>query len=202
MTGRRSGFGLSGASSRGTARVVAARTRGGVVTFLLGCLAMYGCTVEPRDGGVQVSSEVIEPSETEPARASEEDLASSALRTAEMFRSLVAAGDLSRALVLVDRDATLVDPLAGEAAEAATRGELVVDLRRRHVEGMSLEVMDTQVHLLTEGVAVVITQLAMLETDADGIGEETGRVHETLILEAQTEGWRILRLHRSLVPGT
>jgi hypothetical protein len=169
---------------------------------LLACLAMYGCTVEPRDGGVEVPSEVAEFPETEPARASEEDLATSALRTADMFRSLVAAGDLSRALVLVDRDATLVDPLAGEAAEAATRGELVVDLRRRHAEGMSLEVMDTQVYLLAEGVAVIITQLAMLEADADGIGEETGRVHETLILEAQAEGWRILRLHRSLVPGT
>ncbi len=127
---------------------------------------------------------------------------SSAIRTTELFRSAVASGDLSRALALVDREATLVDALVGETAtEAATRGELLLELRRLHSEGMHLESIETTVDLLGSSAALVRSYLAVLTVRDGGLGEEEARLHETVVLIAHPEGWRILRLHRSLESG-
>ena len=166
----------------------------------LGVCVLAGCTFEPRDGTDESTSDMAEDAGMQSDGAVVDVSSGAALRTAEIFRSAVATGDLSRALALVDRDATLVDGLVGEAAEAATRGELLLELRRRHSEGMDLEVVSSTVDLLSGEVALVVSRLALLEVGSDGIGEEVGRVHETILLTLQAEGWRIVRLHRSLAP--
>jgi len=169
---------------------------GGVV----GVCVLAGCTFEPRDGGGEAIHQVVEEAAAQPDSPNGEASSVAALRAVEIFRSAVAAGDLSRALALVARDAVLVDGLVGEAAEAGTRGELLLELRRRHMEGMDLEVVDSTVDLLSGEVALVVSRLALLEVGADGIGEEVGRVHETVLMTLEADGWRIVRLHRSLAP--
>jgi len=166
----------------------------------LGFCVLTGCTFETRDGSGEAVNEVAGEAAIPSDGPIVEISSGAALRTAETFRSAVAAGDLSRALALVDRDATLVDGLVGEAAEAGTRGELLVELRRRHSEGMDLEVVASDVDLLSDEVALVVSRLALLQVGAGGIGEEVGRVHETILLKLQADGWRIVRLHRSLAP--
>jgi len=171
-----------------------------ILSMSFGVGVPAACTFEPRVG----TDESAPASAEEPTLPSDGTLveasSGAALRTAEVFRAAVAAGDLSRALALVDRDATLVDGLVGEAAEAGTRGELLLELRRRHSEGMDLEVVASTVDLLSDEIALVVSRLVLLEVGADGIGEEVGRVHETILLTLQPDGWRISRLHRSLAP--
>lgn len=169
------------------------------IGVIFGVCVLMGCTFEPRAGSDDPITETVD--EVEPSEGSVVEVSSgAALRTAEIFRSAVAAGDLSRALALVDRDATLVDGIVGEAAEAATRGELLLELRRRHSEGMNLEVVTSTVDLLSSEIALVVSRLALLQVGPDGIGEEVGRVHETVLMTLQAEGWRIVRVHRSLAP--
>lgn len=126
----------------------------------------------------------------------------SARVTMEVFREAVRVGDLSLALSLLDRDAVLFDDLAGEAAEATTRGELLLELRRRHRDGLRLGAQAAEVTLL-DGAAIVVSTLAVMQrTPGDeeelAVQEETAR--ETAILVPTPEGWRIRHLHRSIVP--
>jgi len=114
-----------------------------------------------------------------------------------LFREAVVAGDLSLALSLLHRQATLVDELAGTDEATITRGELLLELRRRHVEGLVLEVLDSRVEPSSES-AVVLTRLALLDRGEDGIGMEVGRAYETVVLVPTDEGWRIQHLHRSV----
>lgn len=116
---------------------------------------------------------------------------------ARVFREAVVIGDLSLALSLLHRQATLVDELAGTDEELATRGELLMELRRRHVDGLVLEALDTQVEVTGE-TALVLTRLALIDRGEDGIGLEVGRAYETALLVATEEGWRIRHLHRSV----
>lgn len=134
------------------------------------------------------------------------DAEEAARATVRMFRESVAAGDLSLALALLDPQATLVDPLVGDAAAEATRGELVLELRRRYASGVRLEALATEITVFggglspLEAAALVVSDLAMLQERDDGIGEQIGRVHETAILASTPEGWRIRHLHRSSAP--
>jgi hypothetical protein len=126
-----------------------------------------------------------------------EDLA---LETVRLFRESVAVGDLSLALALLDRDASLVEVIPGESSEQVTRGELLLELRRRHAEGLHLELLESRITLPAEGVALVLSRLAVLQSGPDGYGEEVGRVDETVVLLVTPDGWRIRHLHRSLRP--
>ena len=134
------------------------------------------------------------------------DAEASARATVRAFQDAVFVGDLSLALTLLDPSATLVDPLVGDAAQDATRGELVLELRRRYATGVRLEGLSVEVTLLGGGTAppdataLVISELAMLQERDDGIGEQVGRVHETALLVSTPEGWRIRHLHRSSAP--
>lgn len=114
-----------------------------------------------------------------------------------LFREAVVLGDLSMALSLLDRQSILVDELAGAPDEAMTRGELLLELRRRHTEGLVLEVLQTRVEEAGE-TALVLTHLAIMDRDEDGIGVEVGRVYESVVLVPTEEGWRIRHLHRSV----
>lgn len=116
---------------------------------------------------------------------------------ARLFREAVEVGDLSLALSLLDRSATLVDALAGAPDVTTTRGELLLELRRRHGEGLALEELEARSEPVGEST-LVLTRLALMELDEDGIGIEVGRVYETALLTPVEGGWRIRHLHRSL----
>jgi len=170
----------------------------GISTILL-VPVVSTCTFEPRD---RADSPAIEESrETSTVAPPLELTEDAALQTIQHFRSSIAVGDLSRALALLDGDATLVDALAGEASEAATRGELLLELRRRHAEGISLDPVSTRVALLTGDAALLVSRLEVLETDADGVVSSVGYLHETVLLVGSSGGWRIRDLHRSFLPG-
>jgi hypothetical protein len=126
--------------------------------------------------------------------------ATAAVRTMELFRSSVASGDISRALALVDRDASLVDDLAGQAMEASTRGELLLELRRRHAEGLTFEVTGSEAVLLSESVALVLSHLVLTQTGREGSADLVVRLNETAVLVSTSEGWRIRHFHRSYAP--
>jgi ketosteroid isomerase-like protein len=123
----------------------------------------------------------------------------SARQTIELFRTSVAAGDLSQALSLLDGDATLLDALAGEASEAVTRGELLLELRGRHSEGVTLEPVATQVTLLAGEAAFLVSGLEVFEPKEDGVLAMVGKMHETVLRIGSEGGWRIRSLHRSFL---
>jgi hypothetical protein len=166
---------------------------------LLACA--HACTFEPRDTPADDASTADEGDTIAGAPLSAELSEAAALQTIEHFRASVTAGDLSRALAVVDGDATLVDALVGEASEAATRGELLLELRRRHAEGISLEATSSRVTLFPGGIALVVSRLRVLERDPDGVATEAGQMHETVLLVGSPEGWRIRNLHRSFLAG-
>jgi hypothetical protein len=123
-----------------------------------------------------------------------------ALETVRLFREAVALGDLSLALVLLDREATLVDELVGEASEARTRGELLLALRRRHAAGLSFESRgDPLVASSGEGL-LVGSHLTVFQAEAGGDPALFGTLYESVLLVPGPGAWRIRHLHRSFVP--
>ncbi len=122
------------------------------------------------------------------------------LTAVESFRESVATGDLSVSLSQLDSGATLVDPLVGRATETASRGELLLELRRRHAEGLVYEPVETEVVIDGDGSALVLTLLSMLREGESGAWDEEALVFETAYLVRGDEGWRILHLHRSQLP--
>lgn len=161
---------------------------GALATALLGA----ACTFEHR-----ADMEEAEASPGSVALVGNGDRGLSPGAVARLFREAVFVGDLSLALSLLDRQATLVDELAGTDEETMTRGELLLELRRRHVAGLGLEVLETRVEPATEST-LVLSRLALLERGDDGIGVEVGRAYETLVMVRTDEGWRIRHLHRSV----
>jgi hypothetical protein len=131
------------------------------------------------------------------------DSGQAALSALRAFREAMAVGDLSLALSLVDREASLVDALAGDPEAFATRGEVLLELRARLAEGMRIREDSTRISL-PNGVAVVESRLSIeVEEDApDRVHALSGRsVHEIVVLVPTPDGWRIRHLHRSVLPG-
>jgi ketosteroid isomerase-like protein len=128
-----------------------------------------------------------------------------AATVAEVFREAVRLGDLSLALGLLHREAVLLDGLATGSAEGvagpATRGELLLAMRRLHQDGLRLLPTEVDVAVMDD-VAVVTTHLDLLRPLEEGeeLAVQEARVWETLVLVATPEGWRIRHLHRSLRP--
>lgn len=182
-----------------TPRWVARGDVGLAVGTILLPLVFAACTFEPRGGPDTTPAE--EENEALGGAPSAELSEAAALQTIEHFRNSVAAGDLSRALALVDGDATLVDALVGEASEAATRGELLLELRRRHADGVTLEPVASRATLFSGGTAFLVTRLGVFEPGPDGAARMVGQMHETVLLIGSSEGWRIRNLHRSFLPG-
>lgn len=158
--------------------------------FLVLPLLQAGCTFERR-ADLEEDPEAVTPA-LEPGERMRPPTA-----VVRVFREAVVVGDLSLALSLLHRQATLVDELAGSDVDTATRGELLMELRRRHVAGLVLEVLDTEVEVAGES-ALVLTRLALIDRGEDGIGVEAGRAFETVHLLITDDGWRIRHLHRSI----
>jgi hypothetical protein len=172
-------FGVSGASSFP-----------GVLFFCL--FLVSSCTLERRgEESAERDSTTVGPvNESEFA----EELARQSVR---LFRDAVFAGDISRALSLMEDGASLIDPLAGKSSAHFPVGEVLLELRRRHADGVRFEMIEDEVTLLPSGEALVITTLSMLQEE-EGVGQEVGRIYESALLFPSPEGWKVRHLHRSL----
>jgi hypothetical protein len=155
-------------------------------------LFLPSCTLERR------GEESTGTDSTSVAPVNESEFAEELARQAvKLFRDAVFAGDISRALSLMDDGGTLIDPLAGKSSESFPVGEVLLELRRRHAAGVRFESNENEVDLLPSGEALVITTLKVLE-ETEGIGEEVGQIYETALLTPSLEGWKIRHIHRSL----
>jgi hypothetical protein len=171
--------------------------------ILMTALIPMACTFEHRENGedpgegpvaVDTGQVLEDPPEADPTRG--------ALHTLRAFREAMAVGDLSLALALLDREATLLDDLVGDPALAGSRGEALLELRARLAEGIRLEEDSTRVSFPGD-VAVVITRLHLqVQEDAPEVWQERAgsHLHETVVLVPTEEGWRIRHLHRSILP--
>jgi len=179
---------------------------GGVLLMVIVLLVAGACTFEKRaenateEETVEVEGEEIREAEEVVLPAAPEE---AALGTLRAFQEAMAVGDLSLALALVDRDATLVDDLVPDAAEAASRGEVLLELRSVLAQGLAVEEESRDVSF-PGGIAVVVSSLVLRASDEeapDSVREMDGRrLHETAILVSTDDGWRIRHLHRSFVP--
>ncbi len=180
--------------------------RPGALAALLFLLLAVGCVFERRpdpdvlllDAGREAEADLL----PEPPREHPE---AAAATVAEVFREAVRLGDLSLALGLLHREAVLLDGLAvgsdEGAAGFATRGELLLAMRRLHQNGLRLLPTEVEVAVMDQ-VAVVTTRLDLLRPLEEGeeLAVQEARVWETLVLVATPEGWRIRHLHRSVRP--
>lgn len=178
--------------------------------FLVAGFTLAGCTLERRadpealpgvDAEMEEDLEVLDP---DPVPA---DPAESVRVTLEVFREAVRVGDISLALQLLDADAVLLDDLVLDAADESdppgTRGELLLALRRRHAEGLGLQLLDSELRW-SDDTAVLSTRLLLLDRSGGPEVEpdSLGLARETAVLRPTPEGWRILHLHRSVIPGS
>lgn len=173
----------------------------GILGVLL-LLLPVACTFEQRANGEAPEEEEPPAPEVEGEASGPDTLGPTEgpLQTLRAFREAMAVGDLSLALALLDREASLMDEVAGEVGIAASRGEVLLELRARLAEGLDLS--ETSTHLsFPGGVALAVSTLRIHV--ADDVPEELealdGReLRETVLLVATAEGWRIRHLHRSL----
>jgi hypothetical protein len=179
-----------------------------------------GCTLERRgdpDGIPPLDTTLLAPdSLLEAPLPAPADPETSVRTTLEVFREATRVGDISLALQLLDSRAILLDDLVlaegGPADLPATRGELLMELRRRHAEGLGIAVESSELRWAEE--TAVITSVLLLtrrvgEGGATAPGADPpppapadtlGRARETAVVRPTPEGWRILHLHRSLGP--
>ena len=176
--------------------------------FLLAGGILAGCTLERRAGpdtsldtGAEMEEDFGVLDQPVPA-----DPAESVRITLEVFREAVRVGDISLALQLLDAEAVLLDDLVLDAADEfdlpGTRGELLLALRRRHAAGLGLEPLDAELRW-SDNTAVLSTRLLLLDRSAglEAEPDTLGVARETAVLRPSPEGWRILHLHRSMIPG-
>ncbi len=172
---------------------------------------LAGCTLERRadPNGIPLDTPGLDEVDTLDFPTTPPDPTASIEVTLEIFREAVRVGDLGLALQLLDPQAILIDDLATgvaggaeRVATPATRGELLLELRRRHAAGLLLDPEESEL-VWVDDVAVVTTRLLLLarspDPDADPV--RTGEARETAVLRPTPEGWRIVHLHRSLVPA-
>jgi hypothetical protein len=171
-------------------------------------LAAAGCTLEQRADGdaADLDPDTVPDSGIVEPLPSSLDPAESVRVTMEVFREAVRVGDLSLALGLMDGRAVLMDDLAapggvGMSDPPATRGELLLELRRRHGEGLLLRIEGSELRWLDDH-ALLVSTLVLLQRAPDPADapEEIGTARETAVLHLSPEGWRIVHLHRSLGP--
>jgi len=179
------------------------------VGFLLAGCILAGCTLERRAGpdtSLDTEAEVEEDFGVLDPQPVPADPAESVRITLEVFREAVRVGDISLALQLLDAEAVLLDDLVLDAASESdlpgTRGELLLALRRRHAGGLGLEPLDSELRW-SDNTAVLSTRLLLLDRSAEPEAEPDtlGVARETAVLRPSPEGWRILHLHRSMIPG-
>ncbi len=179
-------------------------TPAGVATvFLGGVLLLASCSFERRPE-VEGEDARVE-AEARAPEAILSDPTGSALETLAVFREAVSIGDLSLALALLDPEVRIVDRLVsleGRRADEFTRGELLLELRRSHAEGMQLEVLDSRVLLLNESALVSSTLAVLQASEGSSLAREVARAEETVLLMLTPAGWRVRHFHRSTVPSS
>lgn len=166
-----------------------------LVFALLGMSCSFERRPEPQD------EELIhdEMSDTVSTASAPTGPAVAALHTVELFRESVATGDLSLALGLLDREATLVDALVGEVSDSGTRGEFLLELRGRLAGGILVRPIDTEVTFLGREGALATSMLSVVSVDEDGEKREVTRLYESVLLVVSSDGWRIRHFHRSVL---
>jgi hypothetical protein len=191
--------------------------RAGFLPILLLLLASLSCTLERRgdadlDGGGLVPADTFQAenegdfSPVGGERPPELDLPSASpgetvLTTLEVFRESVRVGDLSLALSLLHRDAVIADDLADETGTPTTRGEILMELRRRHAEGLRLRLVEDAVQEI-DGAYLVVSRWDILhDSGTDEEPDVRGQARESAVLRPSAEGWRIALLHRSRIPS-
>jgi hypothetical protein len=183
----------------------------GVSLVLIALLVGGGCTLEeharsapPVLGEAAVADSLGGPG-ADDTLSVVVDPDASARVTMDVFREAVRVGDLSLALRLLDEAAIVVDALAGGAGAPAvtTRGELLLELRRRHADGLLLEVADSELRWIGDHV-LLATRLRVLRRaeDPENPPDTLGTAAESSLLRPTPEGWRIVHLHRSLDPAS
>lgn len=163
-------------------------------------LCVLGCSFERRPEAQEDEVTVdVGADEDVGAPVPPENGARAAADVVHLFRESIAMGDLSLALGLLHGEAELVDGLIGEGNEELTRGELLLEVRRRVADHVHLEAVETDVALQGEASALVTSLLVMREVTPEGPGEVVGRLYESALLLPSDEGWRIRHLHRSFL---
>jgi hypothetical protein len=185
--------------------------RSPALALVLAGLLLAGCTLERRadpDASLRADSDLVPDEGVLDPQPVPADPAESVRVTLEVFREAIRVGDISLALQLLDAQAMLLDDLALDLGNGAselppTRGELLLALRRRHAEGLGLQVLDTELRWVDE-TAVLSTRLLLLHRGAgsDAEPDSVGLARESAVLRPTPEGWRILHFHRSVVPGS
>jgi hypothetical protein len=181
------------------------RLKGAPSFLLLALLAVaHGCTFEERGNGLADPAGPGEASVLGEDVEELDDPGAAALRVVRTFRDAAATGDLSLALALMHRDATLTDELAGSTDEERTRGEMLLESRARLSDGVSLRESSTHM-TLSDGVAVVLSRLTV--EPQEGVELPSGsdlpaELIETVVLVPGADGWTVLHLHRSAVVRT
>ncbi|CAN5797475.1 hypothetical protein BH23GEM11_BH23GEM11_13210 [soil metagenome] len=172
---------------------------------------LAGCTLERRADPDAVPDadtvEVLGGSPLDPPTVAANPSASVRV-TMEVFREATRVGDVSLALQLLDSRALLMDDLVLESEGRvsdlpATRGEHLLELRRRHAAGLFFEVLDSDLRWLDE-TAVLTTRLLLLmrSRELDAAPDTVGVALESAFLRPSPEGWRIVHMHRSVAPGS
>jgi hypothetical protein len=172
---------------------------------------LVGCTLERRadpDAVPEVDTVAIlggSPLDPPPVPT---DPSESVRVTMEVFREATRVGDVSLALQLLDTRALLMDDLVLESGERvsdlpATRGEHLLELRRRHAAGLSFEILESDLRWVEES-ALLTTRLLLLmrPTEPDVAPDTVGIALESAFLRPSPEGWRIVHMHRSVAPGS
>jgi len=182
-----------------------------VASAVLTFTALAGCTLERRadpDGAADVDTvAVLGESPLDPPPVTT-DPSESVRVTVEVFREATRVGDVSLALQLLDNRALLMDDLVLESGGRvsdlpATRGEHLLELRRRHAAGLSFEILESDLRWVDDA-ALLTTRLLLLmrATEPDAAPDTVGVALESAFLRPSPEGWRIVHMHRSLAPGS
>ncbi len=186
-----------------------------VIIPVLVSISFGACTLEQRFDPELEAVEVVgddtvpaegfeEPGPPGPPSVTPEEAVTTTL---EVFREAVRVGDLSLALSLFHRDARLIDDLATGVSTQATRGETLIDVRRRYAEGLRLQSEVLEVREI-EGSFLVSSRSVVVDSEGDpGPEAEREYFQESALLVPSTEGWRIALFHRSSLstlqnPGT
>jgi hypothetical protein len=180
------------------------------VLALLTFTTLAGCTLERRadpDAGAEEDPVQLDggsPLDPPPVTT---DPSESVRVTVEVFREATRVGDVSLALQLLDSRALLMDDLVrgsgGRVSDLpATRGEHLLELRRRHAAGLTFEVLESDLRWVEE-TALLTTRLLLLNraSEPEAAPDTVGVALESTFLRPSPEGWRIVHMHRSLPPG-
>lgn len=178
-----------------------------MVPLLLVLLFTSGCTFERRPDRAADGNLDDEPGLADSSLERVMHPADSVLVVARLYREALEVGDLSRALSFLHPGAALYNDAAALLPPGSSAGEVLLQELRLRQEGMTFEVLDSEVTLLGDA-ALVLKRYRMLDQDgsvdaqrpagpAEPTADRDDVALETIILVRSPSGWRIRHLHRS-----